>query len=199
LNITNSRFWVVIIIGLLILNLSSIRAQEWYENDKYGWEFLGAIAGDVLIGIPIAVAVSYANGSLDEVAHDVGPAFVFVLTAYIGGGSIGAPLGTLHTGKIVHDKGSVLGSFIGGVVGTTLGGLVTVYLIDKSPQEVVIPTILLLPPLCSVIGYNLFPHKSDSQSHLSPKNFPELSLTIQPEKHDNKISPKIGAKVTVRF
>lgn len=200
MNITNSRFWVVIIIGLLILNLSSIRAQEWHENDKYGWEFLGAIAGDVLIAIPSAVVVTYVTyGSLNEVVHDIGPGIVFLGTAYIAGSSIGAPLGTLHTGKIVHDKGSVLGAYVGGVVGTGLGMLTLICFGDKISEQITIPTFLLLPPICSVIGYNLFPHKSDSQSYLFPKNFPELAFTVLPEKQDNKISPKIGAKVTVRF
>jgi hypothetical protein len=160
---------------------------------NYGAEFLGAAVGDVLIGITSAsIAV---HGEL----NDAGPLITFIGIAYLTGGLIGSPLGTALTGKITNTKGSVLGSFIGGLAGTALGVLITFTVPDQSPQEVVLPTILLLPPACSVIGYNIFPHKDNSQTMIFPAKFPALGFTVIPEKHGDKISPKIGANITFKF
>ena len=166
-------------------------------------EFLGATIGEFGIGITGSyisyriLRLPYAENISSDLSWDL---FLESLVWGLGTGAIiGTPLGTVLTGKIVHDKGSVLGAYVGGVVGTGLGMLTLICFGDKISEQITIPTFLLLPPTCSVIGYNLFPHKSDSQSYLSPKNFPELALTVLPQKYGNKISPKIGAKVTVRF
>jgi len=210
LNLRNSRFWGFIIIFLLLLSFGNVRAQDWKENwHKPALEFLGATVGEFVIGVPTTVVATlgwgYAFRGIADGSAAFGAMVLGGLTGYAVSGPVGAPLGTVLTGKILRDEGSILGAYAGGIVGTGLG-LLTVYLYNRATSnvqqnywQVIIATALLLPPICSVTGYNVFLHKSDSQSHLSPKNFPELALTVLPQKYGNKISPKIGAKVTVRF
>jgi hypothetical protein len=195
----NNRLWVCIVIFLLLLSFGNVQAQDWEENDRsVGLEFLGATAGELLIGISSGALATGVAMSIFNVDGDVGPGFVFLGVGYIVGTSVGAPLGTILTAKIVQAEGSVFGAYVGGIMGTGLGGLSAIYLQGDVPDKVLVASMLLLPPLCSVIGYNL--HKSGNDFNSSiPKNFPEMEFTVLPEKYDNKISPKIGAKVTVRF
>jgi len=199
MSLRDNRFWVLIIIFLLLLSFGNVQAQDWEENERNrGAEFLGAIIGEVLIGIPVAFIAGYVwvrtvpeYYKYIDPGSDMGqPAWIYLFC-----GTVGAPLGTVITGKIVHDDGSALGAFAGGIIGT---GLAYLSVVQNFPAVVGLPTVLLGPQVFSVIGYNLFPHKSEFHSSV-PKNFPELGLTVLPEKYDNKISPKIGAKVTVRF
>ena len=187
---------VLIIIFLLLLNTNIIHAQDWEEKESnYEKEFLGATVGHVVTGIT-AMTLTV----LVEPIYFTDHFFSLAIGGYLVGGMLGTPLGTLLTGKIIQEKGSVLGSSVGGVIGTSLGLLATYYMFGKEPQqELIIPTILILPPLCSVIGYNIFPHKNDFQSSVFPQNLPAIGLLVLPEKHGDKISPKIGANVTFRF
>jgi hypothetical protein len=200
LNLRNSRFWVFIIIFLLLISLGSTQAYDWKKNwHKPALEFFGATVGDAVTGITgmaITVLITPHTNYMDDWPASMS----LLLIGYSAGELLGAPLGTVLTGKILHHEGSVKGAYVGSLIGTVLGGLSAIYFADKNTSgEIVLPTILLPSPLCSVIGYNLFPHKSASQSFLFLKNFPELALTVLPEKNGNKISSKIGARVTVRF
>jgi hypothetical protein len=189
----NNRFWVFIIIILLLLSFDNLQALDWKKNwYKPPIEFLGATTGDFLIGTLIVIGSAQAAYDLEDIANDM-------LIGYIVGGSVGAPTGTILTAKIVHDEGSVLGAYVGGIVGTGLGMLSAIYFADRDiSASIALPTFLLFPPLCSVIGCKL--HKPANESHSSiPKNFPVVGLTVLPEKYDNKISPKIGANVMFRF
>lgn len=191
----NNRYLVIVIICLLMF---SCAYGSKTNALNYGVEFLGASAGDILIGIPSGLFISgmIFGGSFNLV--DMGPGLTFAGSAYVIGGSIGAPLGTILSGKIIHTDGSVLGAYAGGFVGMGLG-ILALASAEKISGQVAWPSFLLLPPTCSVIGYNLFPHKTNSQSMLFNKNLPSLGLTILPEKYGDKISPKIGANITVRF
>jgi Na+-transporting NADH:ubiquinone oxidoreductase subunit NqrB len=124
------------------------------------------------------------------------------LGGYCVGGIIGAPHGTMLTGKIMRQNGSWYSAFIGGILGTVLGiSELAVYNngISQNSWSIVISTALALPPLCSVVGYNLIPHKNNSQSNIFSKNLPAIGLSVLPEKHGDKISPKIGANIRFRF
>jgi len=192
----NNRFWVLIIILLLLLIYGNTQAQDWKKTlRKPALEFLGATVGEFIIGI--------TGGSLTQAVvpldGDIAPFIIPPAFGYIFGGSIGAPLGTKLTDKIIGDRGSVTGAYVGGIIGAGLVGFTAVkFFVGEMPSEVFIPAAVILPQLLSVVGYNL--HKPDNESHSSiPKNFPQLAFTVLPEKHDDEISPKIGAKVTVRF
>ena len=200
LYLRNNRFLSLVFVFILLLSSSTVYAQDSKENwQEPAKEFLGAVAGDVLIGIPSGLVTTFVFFGTHADLMDKGPGITFAAITYIAGGMIGAPLGTVYTGKKLHQSGSVLDAYLGGVVGTGLGILILSQTDSKIPATIAIPAFILLPPLCSVIGYNLFPHKNNSQSSIFSKNLPAIGLSVLPEKHVDKISPKIGANVTFRF
>lgn len=197
---------IVIIIMLLLLSTIIIHAQDWEGNESnYGWEFLGACTGELLLGVsPIIGSIAISSIPKWNNSNDEGLAILAVFAAYPIGGMVGAPVGTVLTGKIIHDEGSVFGAYAGGIIGTGLGVL-TVYSYSKATAHVeqnswplVITAALILPPIMSVVGYQLGKPENQFQSYNS-KNSPNLTFTVLPEKHNNKISPKIGANITFRF
>jgi hypothetical protein len=195
MNLRDNKFCVFIIILLLLLNYSNTQALDW-EEDLHNpvSEFLVATTGDFLIGTLIVIGSVHTAYDLEDVGKGV-------LIGYIVGGSVGAPTGTIITGNSLEDEGSYLGSYAGGIIGTGLGFL-SIYLYNRIyPNDAAWPAIipaLLLPPVFSVIGYNL--HKSENEFNSSiPNNFPKIGLMVLPEKHGDKILPKIGANVMFRF
>lgn len=204
-----NRLCVSIITFVLMLNLSilysypqtSTKPDLQKEKEpgikEYSLEFLGATVGEFVIGIPICLLIAYSVPWPSD-AHE-GPAVASCLGGYCLGSIVGAPLGTIAIGKLMRQRGSRLGAFAGGLLGTGLG-LFTVWQYNQAtlnkqqnhwPQ--VILTALVLPPLCSVIGYNLFRCKSDSHSSTQHCDIlPAFTLQLIP---DYKKSIKFGINI----
>ncbi len=194
---------VFIIVSLLIFSCTYGSKSNALN---YGAEFLGASIGQCVIGIPLTIAgvigLAYGFGDLD-----VGPAIAImgVGGGFVIGSTVGAPLGTMLTGKIMHQRGSRSGAWLGGLLGTGLGlSTILLYSNATANQEqnnwhMILLTAFVLPPLCSVTGYNLFSYKDDYQSMFFNKNIPRIGVTVLPVKHNNKISAKIGLNVSFRF
>jgi len=172
---------------------------------NYGAEFLGASIGEAAIGIPSAIVSSIAFGQ--TASNDNEGWFYSVvmggITGYLLGSSVGAPLGAITAGKIIHQKGSILSAYIGGITGMILGGMTILGYNNTSGQQNSWPFVItaagILPPLCSVIGYNLLPHKDNNSHTMFNRNLPQIGVTVLPERYNNKLSTKIGANITFRF
>jgi hypothetical protein len=213
-----NRIYAGAIIFVLVLNLpmQNIYSQDLRKDNiliekepgikEYGLEFLGASIGQCVIGIPITIAgvigLAYGFGDLGD--GGAAAAVLGVGGGHVVGSTVGAPLGTMLTGKIMYQKGSRLGAWMGGLLGTGLG-LSTIWMYDEATHNqqqndwgIILLTSLVLPPLCSVGGYNLLGSKSTSQSFYD-KNNPQFTFALKPEKYRNKISPKFGMNIICGF
>jgi hypothetical protein len=173
---------------------------------EYGLEFLGATIGQFVINIPATIASVLFFGPVLLSSGDNGTANIGFRdgAVYIVVNTVGASLGTLLTGKIIHQKGSRLGAWTGGLLGAGLG-FSTILIYDMANRNqlqynwgILLPVSYVLSPLCAVAGYNLLGSKNSSQSLLN-KNMPQFSLTIKPEKYQNKILPKFGVNILYNF
>ena len=198
-----NKHYLVVIILIAVICLNNCYARTNVGVKEIGLEFLGATAGEFAIGIPTCLLIAYSVQWGSNV-HG-GGAVVSCLSGCFVGGIIGAPLGTKLIGKTMYQKGSGLGAYAGGIVGTGLG-LLSVYLYNNATSDVqqnswpaVITTSLLLPPILSVTGYNLFPSKNSSASSMFEKYVPQCAVTLRPIEHNNKITPEIGLKLSLSF
>jgi hypothetical protein len=120
----NNKFWIFVIIFLLLLGLGNIQAQDWQENVRnVGYEFLGATTGNFLTGAAIVAYAARSASEFEDIVNDI-------IIGWLVGGSVGAPAGTIITGNSLEDEGSYLGAYTGGIIGTGLGSL-SIYLINR--------------------------------------------------------------------
>jgi len=192
---------LIVIIALLILNLNVSHAQSIKEKkvgvEGVGLEFIGSVAGIFAIGIPAGYIISSAT---PPVSDGFGKVVLVVSGACLAGEIVGAPTGTILIGKAIRHKGSILGAYGGSLFGVALG-IASIYVGDKiglTLNGLTIPTLMSLPPLCSVLGYNLCGSKNSSSS-MFLNYAPQCAITLRPLENNKRIIPEIGMKLTVKF
>lgn len=227
IKIKKNRFCVCIITFILILNFSisysysqsstktELRKEKAPGIKEYSLEFLGATVGEVTISAATLVLTAIPLTLLaPHMPPDAwGIAVLWGMLGYTVGGATGAYFGTNLTGEIMHEKGSLIASCVGGILGTYLGNS----LITNStgfallPRKYIMPTpkikddlyaiivAFILPPLGAVTGYNLFRSKNVSQSSIFWKNLPSFTLHFQPGEHGLKSSSKFGMGIIIRW
>ena len=160
---------------------------------EYTIELLSGATGEFVTGIATMWIVANGRESNNSSSSYDGLAELFELVIYgTGVGAIiGTPTGVVLSGTIMRQHGSVLGAYFGGLLGVGLG-IGALYLGDKAGMGLdvtTIPALLLMPPACSVLGYNIL--RSDKIKLSSINNFPSISLSIQPMKNDIKYFSRV--------
>ena len=198
---TSKLFVYTLIIVIFFLN--NCYAETDAEMKEHALEYLGATIGQLVTTIGgtfisgSIMAAIYGNNISGEFPGMSGYALLCGICA---GTLIGAPTGVIMTGKIMHQNGSVWGAYAGGLFGTMLV-LGTMYVNGKSVSlnGVTIPSILILPPICSIWGYNLLGSENSSSSSMFLKYAPQCAVTLRPLENNKRIIPEIGMKLTVKF
>lgn len=222
----SNKTFIAVILSMLILNFSisysysqsstktELRKEKTPGLKEYSLEFLGATIGELTIGA-VGLGLTAIPMSLLGNIHDgQGIVVAWGLSGYSLGGVIGAPFGAVITGKLMRQRGSMLGAFGGGVLGTYFGSCLIINSTEFTgiSKKYVLPTpklrvdewqlisiALILPSLGAVTGYNLFRPKNVARSSFFMQNLQNIAFTFQPDKCGTKPSPKFGMNIIWGF
>jgi len=129
---------------------STAKVSGWKQAGIYGLEFAGAAVGTSIAAVAGVAVVSGASLDPGSYYQFLGAATTYAVTSAL------LSSGAVHlVGKLTHQRRSFTHALAGGAVGGLVGAAALYWGVGSSPQ-VLWPTGLLLPPVCTVVAYNVW-------------------------------------------